>query len=450
MTAFRLIRTHLCPLFLAASMLALAACGAKIREPVAEPPPPPPVTEVAPPEEPPPALPQRPDKYFEGNVTKVGLLLPLSGRNQALGQAMLEAAQLALFDVKDTSIVLLPRDTETSKGAAGAAEDAILDGAQILLGPIFADAIRAAGPVARQYRVPLVGFSTDRTVAGSGVYILGFTPQQQVDRIVKYSIDHGWKRLAALVPESAYGTMVTEAMRNAASKYGGQIVTIETFAEKEEALAPPVERLAARKTQVPPAQPMPPPVPGAPPQAQPQPEYQYAYDAVLIATGGGLLKTLAPMLPYYDIDPAKVKFLGTGLWDDPSLRSEEALAGALYAGPSPETGAAFSSHYGKVYGGSAPRVASIAYDSVALVAALKRTHPDRPFAASALADPKGFAGIDGVFRFGPDGIAERGLAVIQITPAGMSAVDPAPQEFGAPVARPAPGNVIPAAAGSPR
>ena len=250
MTFFRPIRNHLCPLLLVASMLALSACGGVREEVVAPPPPPQVVAAPPPPEEELPALPERPDKYFEKGVTKVGLLLPLSGRNQALGQAMMDAAQLALFDVQDPTIVLLPRDTEGPKGAAGAAQDAVDSGAQILLGPIFADAIRAAGPVAKQYRIPLVGFSTDRTVAGGGVYILGFTPQQQVERIVKYSIDQGYKRLAALVPESAYGTMVTEALRNAASKYGGTIVAIEPFQETEEALAPPVQRLAARKTQV--------------------------------------------------------------------------------------------------------------------------------------------------------------------------------------------------------
>lgn len=436
MTFYRLIRNHLCPLFLVASMLALSACGG-VREEVAKAPPPPPqvVAPLPPPEEELPTVPERPDKYFEKGVTKVGLLLPLSGRNQALGQSMLDAAQLALFDIQDPSIVLLPRDTETPKGAAGAAQDAIDAGAQILLGPIFADGIRAAGPVAKQSRIPLVGFSSDRTVAGGGVYILGFTPQQQVERIVKYSIDQGYKRLAALVPESAYGTMVTEALRNAASKYGGTIVAIEPFQETEEALAGPVQRLAARKAPVASTEPVPPPVPGAPPYVQ-QPVYQYQFDAVLIATGGGLLKTLAPMLPYYDIEPDKVKFLGTGLWDDASLKNEPALAGAFYAGPSPETGTTFSAHYGKTYGGTAPRVSSIAYDAVALVAALKKMHPDRPFTPAALADAKGFAGIDGVFRFDREGVAERGLAVIQITPNGMSAVDPAPQEFGAAIARP--------------
>lgn len=435
MTFLRLIRNHLCPLFLVASTLALAACGGVREEVVAPPPPPQVVAALPPPEEELPTLPERPDKYFEKGFIKVGLLLPLSGRNQALGQSMLDAAQLALFDVQDPSIVLLPRDTEGPKGAAGAAQDAIDSGAQILLGPIFADAIRAAGPVAKQYRIPLVGFSSDRAVAGGGVYILGFTPQQQVDRIVKYAVDHGYKRLAALVPESAYGTMVTESLRNSASKHGGTIVAIEPFQETEEALAGPVQRIAARKTQVPSTEPVPPPVSGAPAYVR-QPVFEYQFDALLIAAGGGLLKTLAPMLPYYDIEPEKVKFLGTGLWDDASLKNEPSLAGAFFAGPSPETGITFSSHYGKVYGGTAPRVSSIAYDAVALVAALKKARPDRPFTASALTDAKGFAGIDGVFRFDREGVAERGLAVIQITPAGMSAVDPAPQEFGAPVARP--------------
>jgi branched-chain amino acid transport system substrate-binding protein len=431
----RLIRTHLCPLLLAASMTPLVACGAGVREEVVDQPPP--VVAALPPEpqEEIPTVPVKPDKYYERGVTKVGLLLPLSGRNAALGEAMLDAAQLALFDIGDPGIVLLPRDTE-GKGAGAAAQDAIDDGAQVLLGPIFADAIRAAGPVARHYRIPLIGFSTDRTVAGNGVYILGFTPQQQVERIVEYAIRQGKRRIAALVPQSPYGTMVAEALRSAAARHGGTVVAVEMFPETEEALAGPIERLAARKVARPidPAS-LPPPVPGAPPFV-PQPVYDYEYDALLIATGGALLRTLAPMLPYYDIDPGRVQFLGTGLWDDPGLRGEETLAGAWYAGPAPEAGAAFASRYAAAYGGTAPRVSSIAYDAVALVAALKKLRPERPFAADALTSPKGFAGLDGAFRFGPDGVAERGLAVMRIGPAGAVAIDLPPAQFAPPVARP--------------
>jgi branched-chain amino acid transport system substrate-binding protein len=437
MTVSRLIRSHLCPLFLAASMMPLSACGADMREDVIiDTPPPPTVAAIAPePQEVIPTVPVKEDRFYEKGAVKVGILLPLSGRNAALGQSMLDAAQLALFDVGDTGIVLLPRDTDGPQGAAGAAQDAIDDGAQILLGPIFADAIRTAGPVARHYRVPLVGFSTDHTVAGNGVYIMGFTPQQQVERIVKYSIDQGRKRIAALVPQSAYGTMVTEALRNSVSRHGGTLVAIETFQESEEALSDPVRRLAARKVAAP--APAPDPMAGpATPAVMVEERYDYEYDAVLIAAGGGLLRTLAPMLTYYDIDPDKVKFLGTGLWDDAGLRGEPALAGAWYAGPTPESGVSFAQHFTKAYSGSAPRVSSIAYDAVALVAALKKSRPERPFAPEALTDPKGFAGVDGVFRFGPDGIAERGLAVVQITPAGAQAVDLAPREFGTSYAGP--------------
>lgn len=434
MTLKRLIRSHLCPLFLIVAMMPLAACGASMRQEVRAAPPPQQVAALPPPVE---APPPKPDKYYGEHITKVGLLLPLSGPNAALGEAMRDAAQLALFDVGDPTIVLLPRDTEGSGGAAGAAQDAIDDGAQVLLGPIFADAIRAAGPVAQQFSVPLIGFSTDRTVAGNGVYIMGFTPQQQVDRIVKYAIDQGYKRLAALVPESAYGTMVVEALRSAAGRYGGTVVDTETFQPNEAALADPVERLSRHRVEIaPPPDASPPPaMPGEPP-AEPQPVYKYDFDAVLIAAGGGLLKTLAPMLPYYDIDPDKVKFLGTGLWDDASLKSEHELAGAWYAGPPPQAGTTFTQRFQTVYGETAPRVSTIAYDAVSLVAALKKLRPERPFSREALTSPTGFSGIDGVFRFGPDGVADRGLAVVQINPSGADVVDLAPQEFGTSYAQP--------------
>jgi ABC-type branched-subunit amino acid transport system substrate-binding protein len=444
MTLKRLIRTHLCPLFLAVAMMPLAACGASMRDDVeAAPPPPGPQMAALPPEPveppPPPVPPPKPDRYYEGTVTKVGILLPLSGPNASLGEAMLSAAQLALFDVGDPSIVLVPRDTEGRDGAAGAAQDAIDDGARVLLGPIFADAIRSAGPVARQFQVPLIGFSTDHTVAGNGIYIMGFTPQQQVDRIVKYAIDQGDTRLAALVPQSAYGTMVLEAMRNAAGRYGGTLVTAETFQQNQAGLADPVERLSRHRRQVA----APPPeaevlAPGAPdmPQTEPRPVYEYDFDAVLIAAGGSLLKTLAPMLPYYDIEPEQVQFLGTGLWDDDTLASEPALAGAWYAGPSPDVGASFTRRFRSVYGDAPPRVATIAYDAVSLVAALKKMRPERPFTRQALTDPQGFTGIDGVFRFGPDGVAERGLAVVSLGREGARVIDMPPEKFGTSYAQP--------------
>ncbi len=381
-----------------------------------------------------------PEKFEPGKV-RVGLLLPLSGPRAGLGDIMLKAAQLALFDAGDDSIILLPRDTRgTAEGAAAAAQSAVDDGARVILGPVFSTSIRGATPIAREFGVPLIGFSTDRSVAGNGVYILGFTPQQQVDRIIGFAAANGRSRIAALIPYSAYGDAILQSLRVTANRRGVSVVQVERYEEDEQLLYDPVRRLARYDRR----------------QAELEAEKQalagmgddddfaqelltslsardtyggLAFDSVFIPAGGAMLRALAPLLFYYDVDPRRVQYLGTGLWDDPGLSREPALDGAWYAGPPPESASLFRSHFQNTYRARPPRVASLAYDSVALVAALLRQNPNDPFGFQNLTNPKGFAGIDGVFRLGTNGVAERGLAVIEISPDGTALIDNAPVSF---------------------
>lgn len=389
-----------------------------------------------------------PEKFEPGKV-RVGVLVPLTGPRAQLGEIMLQAAQLALFDAGDDRIILLPRDTRgTPEGAAAAAQAAVDDGARMMVGPIFSTAIRGAAPIAREFGVPLIGFSTDRSAAGNGVYILGFTPEQQVDRIISFAASNGRNRVAALIPYSAYGDAILAALRDVTAKRGVMLVQVERYEEDEQLLYDPVRRLARYDSR----------------QAQLDAERRalesmgdddfaqemlsgletrqtwggLAFDSVFIPAGGRMLRALAPLLYYYDVDPDRVKYLGTGLWEDPSLRLEPALDGSWYAGPSPQTAEIFRNHFENAYRRTPPRVASLAYDSVALVAALLRKDSNNPFNYRSLTDPKGFAGIDGVFRFGIDGIAERGLAVVQISPDGAALIDNPPSSFNVRTATPAP------------
>ena len=141
-------------------------------------------------------------KIPEASAT-LGLLLPLSGTNGQLGQALDHAAEMALFDAADTKTALVVRDTETPQGPAGAAQAALDEGANILLGPIFADHARQVGPVAANGHVADVAFTTDKSVAGNGVYVMGILPGLQIDRIVDYASQQGRKSFAAIAPDNA-------------------------------------------------------------------------------------------------------------------------------------------------------------------------------------------------------------------------------------------------------
>lgn len=389
------------------------------------------------------------------DAVRIGVLLPLSGQAKGAGEAILAAVQLAIFDIGDPRLTLIPRDTGgTPEGAAAAAQAVLAEGAELILGPVFASSVAAVKPVANRYNVNVVAFSNDRTVAGDGVYLVGLMPEAQVDRIIGFARSRGLSRVAALLPDSPYGFIVMDALREAADRHGSEIVAVEFYPHDagtgDDALVASVKRIADYENRQ-----------AALDEQRAELEArdddlskaalkrlegldtfgELEYDAILLADGGGRLRAVAPMLPFYDVDPARVQFLGTALWDDPTLGREPALLGAWFAAPPIERAKSFRERYEDVYGRAPPRIATLGYDATALAAVLARGAPatvepaaaggldQRIFHAEAIEDENGFAGYDGIFRFGADGANQRGLAVIEITRNGLRTIDPGPTSF---------------------
>jgi ABC-type branched-subunit amino acid transport system substrate-binding protein len=349
-------------------------------------------------------LPSGPPVIVEGQV-RIAILLPLSSpskETRIVAQSMLDAAQMAMFDMGARSMVLLPRDTGNSPEiAAAAANDAIDNGAELILGPLLANDVRAVAPIARARGVPVVAFSTDRMVAGDGVFLLSFLPQQEVSRIVNYAVAQGRSKFAALVPATPYGQRVEEAFRESVAQAGREVVSIQTYQPTPQALEPAVKAVS-----------------------------QMTFDAIFLPEGGPMLRSLGPILTVNHVDSRKVQLLGTGLWDDPAVARDPSLAGGWYAVPPQEQRLNFQTRYQQLYGSKPPRIASLGYDAVALSATLANGTPGKRYTRATIADPNGFAGIDGIFRFKPDGITERGLAIMEVSPTGqLMVVSPAATTF---------------------
>ncbi|PWC54198.1 ABC transporter substrate-binding protein [Azospirillum sp. TSO22-1] len=370
------------------AVLALAACAPNVAAP------PPVVQAPQPPSAVQPMAPQ---------VQKVALLLPLTGPSAGIGQPMLDAAQLALFDVAGETFQLLPRDTKgTPQGAAEAARQALAEGARLIVGPLFGQEVQAVKPVAAGAGVDVVAFTTDATLAGNGTWVMGFVPLDQVQRVTGFARSRGVTRFVALAPRSPYGDAVVGALQTAAQRFGGQVAQVERY---EPALADPA--VPARQVAQAPVAPQ----------------------AVMLAEGGEKLRALGAALAANGVDPGRVKLLGTGLWDEPGLGREPALVGAWYAAPAPEQRTDFETRFEALYGKKPPRLATLAYDATALAGTLARMGGVAPFDRANLTNPNGFAGVDGLFRLRPNGAVERGLAVLEITPDGARVLDPAPQTW---------------------
>jgi branched-chain amino acid transport system substrate-binding protein len=290
-------------------------------------------------------------------------------------------------------------------GAATAAQKLLTQGAEILVGPLLGPDVAAVAPIAKDRGIPVLAFSTEKSVAGDGVYLLSFLPQNEVARVVAYAVSQGHHDMAAMVPTDAYGygDVVGQAFNDAVKAAGGNVVDVEHFTPNAGAVMAPSQAIAKSNA-----------------------------DAVLIAQGGSILKAIGPTLAFNGLDTAKVKLLGTGLWYDPTVERESSLAGGWFAAPQPDAADAFNAKYKNAYGSVPPPLASLAYDAISLVALLAPGTPYHRFTQAALMDPNGFAGVDGIFRFQPDGTSQRGLAVLEVTGDGFNVVSPAPTTFQSP------------------
>jgi len=374
---------------------------------------------------------------------QVALLAPLSGQHAAVGKGLLEAAQLALFDMRKPSLSLMPIDTKgTPEGAAGAARKAVSQGADMIIGPLLAGSVSAVGPIARSADIPVLAFSNTPSVAGDGVYVMGFTPDQQVQSSIEFAVAEGVTRFAVLAPRNAYGEVVVSAFQRTVAQYRASITRlafinpdetdysdtikrISDYTRRRKALLELMAELEEKDDEASRA---------ALSRLQDQetlgdPDFQ----AILVpATSSVMLQTLAAQLAYYDVDQPAVRVLGLQLWDEfGNLSREPSLRGAWYAAPPSETREKFDLRFQSLYGHKPARVAWLAYDVTALAAVLAGDTDEPQYDEAALTNEQGFAGVEGIFRISPTGVAERSFEIREITGRGVRAIRPAPARFDA-------------------
>lgn len=355
-----------------------------------------------------PTVPQTVDINKEG--TKVALLVPLSapGETASVGRALKQAGELAMLDAGDPGIVLITKDTHGNpQGAQAAAQAALDEGAQIILGPLLANEVQAVAPLARQRNVPVIAFSSSSNVAGSGTYLMSFLPEQEMASVVSYSISQGRKNIAAMLPKNQYGATVERGLVDAVRQGGGQVVTMVRYAQAPTGIIDPIKDVAAAVN-------------------DPAKDVQ----ALVLPEGGEWLRQIGAGLENAGVTPQRVKVLGTGLWDSNTARTTPISLGGWYAGVAPEMVSRFEQRYQSTYGGSAPpRVASLAYDAVSLAIIMAKAGGAKPFTSEKITNPEGYHGVNGLFRFRHDGRIERGLAILEVTPAGPQVIQPAPTRF---------------------
>ncbi|HYD08026.1 MAG TPA: penicillin-binding protein activator [Reyranella sp.] len=352
-----------------------------------------------------PTGPQAGSPTTESGKARIALLLPLSGRSAAIGQSMQQAAEMALFDTGAKDLALAAYDSgETGDSAIQAYNKARTDGVALMLGPLFGASASALGPMRRSDRINIIAFSNDESVAQPGLWVMGIAAPPQVRRVVDYSVSTGIRRFAVLAPRTAYGEQMTSTLQSQVAIRGGSVIGAEIYDEGGDVTAA-AKRIA---------------------------EAARAGDgkvAVLLPVAPPRVTTALAALAGAGLEAKQVQLIGTGVWDVPGIGSDPQLRGAWYAAPDPARRADFERKYVSAYGRPPHRLATLAYDAVSLAGQLARVKPGGDFSAEAITNPNGWSGVDGVFRFLPDGRTERALAVIEVQGDRGVVVNPAPTTF---------------------
>ncbi len=375
---------------------------------------------------------------------RVGILAPFSGDYEKLGTAIKNTALMALYEISSENVVVQFYDTKgTEEGAYDAAYEAINQNVDIIIGPVFSHEVAAIRGITNSAGIDVLAFTSDPYVLGGNIYTLALLLPQQIDRIINYACRNGKKNFAILTHDSDFGRIAVESAENAVLKCDNDaaILNIGYYSPKQGDMVSVVKGLTGdrsvfvdnlRKKQ--------------------KGEGNYAegvnlgydeeidiltvykssedipldFDALLIADEGANLRALAAVLNYYDITNDEVMFLGTQQWSDPKLALEKALVGGYYP-EIPVTGFSdYAKRYREVYKSVPPRIASQAYDGIALISVLARNND---FSAEAITDASGFAGVDGIFRLLENGHSQRGMAIMEMARPQAKVVEYSPNSF---------------------
>ena len=347
-----------------------------------------------------------------GEPIAVALLVPSgSGESgdEVIARSLENAARLAIADLGEKATITL--QVYPTRGnpemAAFQAQKAVSEGAQIILGPLFAQSANAAGAAIRDRGVSILSFSNNTDVAGGNVFVLGATFQNTADRLVSFATAQGRSRILIAHADTTAGQLGADAIMEATGRMGAQLVARNSYALSQEDVIASVDLI--RDTA----------------------ESSGATALFLTSDTFGELPLLAQLLPEAGLDNNATKFIGLTRWDIPaSTLSLPGLQGGWFALPDPALTALFEQRYTAAYGSGPHPLAGLAYDGIAAIGALAAAGDRDALNGAGLTQQQGFAGVGGVFRLLPDGTNQRALAVAEIRDNEVVVIDPAPRSFG--------------------
>ena len=342
------------------------------------------------------------DKAAKKSKFKIGLLVPLTGSFSYLGNTISGGSELAFFKMRNPNIELLYFDTAGGEQAVNAANEAISNNVDVVIGPLFSDSVSAVKPLLKASNIPVLSFSNNIDVAEPGVWVLGYLPEHQISQLVDFAVARGKQNFGILSSNSQLGKKITKAAMNQLADYGLSARTVfelDNISQMEqEELLSQIKTFAKYVDTSKDPLTLPPP----------------AYDAVIIAGDTDFILQVAPILSYYDLGPDRALFMGIDKWNQPKMLNEPSLQNAILTLPKRPAEEKFNNVWQSEFTFESNDLAKISFDASALVIATAVANAPIPL-ADDLATQPGFIGFSGQFKLSKSGLTERVFEIMEIS-----------------------------------
>lgn len=344
---------------------------------------------------------------------QVALLVP-GGSGQAsdelLARSLENAARMAISDLNGVQIDLRVYPTAGQPAQAAAqATKAVADGAQIILGPVYAQEANAAGVAVAASGVSVLAFSNNPDIAGNNVFVLGPTFDNSARRLASYAVRQGKSKIMIVHDRNTAGELGRNAIQRGVASAGGSVVAVGSYEFSQNGVvqaAPEIARNAKATG---------------------------AQAVFLTADSAGALPLISQLLSENGLPVAVTQYIGLTRWDIPAATlSLPGVQGGWFALPDPALYAQYQARYQASFGEGPHPISGLAYDGIAAIGALSRSGMSGPIPKSSLTQGSGFVGVNGIFRLRADGTNDRGLAIAQVSGGKYTIIDPAPRSFSGP------------------
>lgn len=342
---------------------------------------------------------------------QIALLVP-SGSGQAsdelLARSLQNAARMAIADLGGAQIDLRVYNTAGQPAQAAAmATQAVAEGAQIILGPVFAQEANAAGLAVAGSGVNVLAFSNNTDIAGKNVFLLGPTFDNTAQRLASYAVRQGRSKVMIVYDRNTAGELGRAAITRGVQSAGGTVVASGSYEFSQNGVTSAAPALAANA------------------------KSSGAQAVFLTADAAGALPLVSQLLADNGLNSTASQFVGMTRWDIPAATlGLPGVQGGWFALPDPALYAQYQSRYQASFNEPPHPISGLAYDGIAAIGALMKRSGSGPISAAALTQGAGFVGVNGIFRLQSDGTNQRGLAIAQVQGGRAVVIDPAPRSFG--------------------